>query len=162
MLCISFLMTRVPACTAKVSSSLEALLHLVGQNTTGVFPHTSKKDSQPTTSLFSKQVIPYWTRGSTCCPGVSTPKTRPLADLSTTNHITDGIHPSPPFNPMLKPRHRSSPWSTHITTDGRPTLSTLNTSQTQHHKDGTTCITLMTAWLSNTNHVCTQILKYAA
>jgi hypothetical protein len=26
---------------------------------------------------------------------------------------------------MLKPQYRSSPWSTHISTDGRPTLSTL-------------------------------------
>jgi hypothetical protein len=28
-----------------------------------------------------------------------------------------------------------------------------NTSQTQHYKDGKTCTTLMTAWLSITNQV---------
>jgi hypothetical protein len=31
---------------------------------------------------------------------------------------------------MLKPQHGTSPQSPHITTDGRPTLSTPNTSQT--------------------------------
>jgi hypothetical protein len=40
---------------------------------------------------------------------------------------------------LIKPEHQTSPWSPHITTDGRPTLSTLNTSQTQHHKNGNTC-----------------------
>jgi hypothetical protein len=39
---------------------------------------------------------------------------------------------------LLKAQHQISPWSPHITTDGRPALSTLNTSQTQHHKDGKT------------------------
>jgi hypothetical protein len=48
--------------------------------------HSSEQDTLPTTSLISKQVIPYRTRGSTCCPGVSTPKTRSLLDLSMTNH----------------------------------------------------------------------------
>jgi hypothetical protein len=42
--------------------------------------------------------------------------------------------------------------------DGRPTLNN-NTSQTQHHEDGNTCTTLMTAWLSITNQVWTQILS---
>jgi hypothetical protein len=46
-----------------------------------------------------------------------------------------------------------SSMTNHITTDGRQTLSILNTSQTQHHKDGETCTTLMTAWLSTTNQV---------
>jgi hypothetical protein len=37
--------------------------------------------------------------------------------------------------------------------DGRPTLSTHDTSQTQHHEDGKTCMTLMTTGLSiTTNH----------
>jgi hypothetical protein len=36
--------------------------------------------------------------------------------------------------------------------DGRPTLSTLNTSQTQHHKDGKTCTTLKTAGLRITTN----------
>jgi hypothetical protein len=45
-------------------------------------------------------------------------------------------------------------------TDGRPTLSTLNISQTQHHKDQKTCTTLMTAWLSNTTNHKNPILKH--
>jgi hypothetical protein len=47
--------------------------------------HSFEQDTLPTTSLISKQVVPYRTRGDTCCPGVSTPKTRSLADSSMTN-----------------------------------------------------------------------------
>jgi hypothetical protein len=61
---------------------------------------------------------------------------------------------------MLKPQHRSSPWSPHITMDGRPTLNN-NISQTQYHIDGKTCTILRTTWLSITNQVQTQILKYS-
>jgi hypothetical protein len=38
--------------------------------------------------LISQQVVPYWTRGGTCCPRVSTPKIRSLADSSMTSHIS--------------------------------------------------------------------------
>jgi hypothetical protein len=48
--------------------------------------HSSEQGTLPTISLISKQVIPYRTRGGTYCPGVSTHKTRSLADLSMTNH----------------------------------------------------------------------------
>jgi hypothetical protein len=41
------------------------------------------------------------------------------------NTSPDGFQPSPPFQPMLKPQPRTSPRSTHITADGRPTLSML-------------------------------------
>jgi hypothetical protein len=75
MLCYGFLVTQVPACSAKVSLWLEPLLHLVDQIMFYVFPNTTKQDSQPTASLISKQVVPYQTRDGTCCPGVSTPKT---------------------------------------------------------------------------------------
>jgi hypothetical protein len=51
-------------------------------------PHSTEHDTQPIAYLISKQVIPYCTRGGTCCLGVSTPKIRPLADLSMKNHIT--------------------------------------------------------------------------
>jgi hypothetical protein len=61
---------------------------------------------------------------------------------------------------MLKPQHQTSPRSPHITTDGRPTLSTHNTSQTQHHKDEKTCMTLMTTGLSITTNHKNSILKY--
>jgi hypothetical protein len=50
--------------------------------------HSFEQGTLPITSLISKQVIPYRTRGDTYYPGVSTPKTRSLADLSMTNHIT--------------------------------------------------------------------------
>jgi hypothetical protein len=88
MLCYGFPVTQDPACSAKVSSWLEPLLHLVDQIMFYVLPHTTKQDLQPTTSLISKQAVPYQTCGGTCYPGVPTPKTRPLADLSMTIHDT--------------------------------------------------------------------------
>jgi hypothetical protein len=63
---------------------------------------------------------------------------------------------------LLKPQHQISPWSPHITTDGRPTLSTLNTSQTQHRKDGKTCTTLMSAGRSITSNRKNPIIKYVS
>jgi hypothetical protein len=48
--------------------------------------HSSKQGTLPTASLISKQVVPYRTRGGTCCPGLSTPKTQSLADSSMTIH----------------------------------------------------------------------------
>jgi hypothetical protein len=122
--------------------------------------HSSEQGTLPTTSLISKQAVPYWTRGGTCWPGVSTPKTWSLADSSMTNHKTWRSQPSPPFQTLLKLQHRTSPQSPHITTEGRPALSTLNTNQTQHHKDGKTCIILMIAGLSNTTNHKNTILKY--
>jgi hypothetical protein len=50
--------------------------------------HSSEQGTIPTSSLISKQAVPYQTRGDTYCPGVSTPMTQPLADSSMTNHIT--------------------------------------------------------------------------
>jgi hypothetical protein len=72
--------------------------------------------------LISQQVIPYRTCGGTCCPEVSTPKIRSLADLS--NHMPWRYQPSPPFYPLLKPYLWSSPWSTHVMIDGRPNTIT--------------------------------------
>jgi hypothetical protein len=123
-------------------------------------PHSTEHDTQPIAYLISKQAVPYWTRGGTCCPGVSTPMTQSLADPSMTNTSPNGFQPSPPFQTLLKPQHRISPRSPHITTDGRPTLSTHNISQTQHHKDGKTFTTLKTAGLSITTNHKNPILKY--
>jgi hypothetical protein len=50
--------------------------------------HSSEQGTFPTTSLIIKQVVPYRTRDGTYYPGVSTPMTRSIADLSMTNHIT--------------------------------------------------------------------------
>ncbi len=104
-----------------------------------------------TASLISKQAVPFRTCGSTYCPGVSTPKTRSLADSSITNHITE-------WNPTVStiPTHAQTIVLILTTVishhDGWKTKSlNNNTSQTQHHKDGKTCMTLMTAWLSITN-----------
>ena len=91
MLCYSFPGPRVPTYSAKVFLWLEPLLHLVDQITSCVFPHTIEQDSQPTTSLISKQAVSYRTSGGTCCFGVSTPMTQSLADSSMTNPITWGI-----------------------------------------------------------------------
>jgi hypothetical protein len=106
-----------------------------------VISHPSEQGALPTSSLIIKQVIPYRTRGGTYCPGVPTPKTRSLVDSSMTNHKLWRSQPSPPFQTLLKLQCQISPLSPHVTTDGRPTLSTLNTSQTQHHKDEKTCMT---------------------
>jgi hypothetical protein len=48
--------------------------------------HSSKEGTLPTTSLFSKQAVPYRTRDGICCPQVSTPKTQSLAYSSMTKH----------------------------------------------------------------------------
>jgi hypothetical protein len=100
--------------------------------------HSSKQGTLPTTSLISKQAITYQTHGGTCCPEVSTPKIQSLVYSSKTNHKPWRLQPSPPFQTLLKQRHQTSPRSPHTTTDGRLTLSTLSTSQTQHRKDGKT------------------------
>jgi hypothetical protein len=52
--------------------------------------HSSEQHTQTIEFLISKQATPYRTHGGTCCPGVSAPKIRSLADLSTTCH--DGIN----------------------------------------------------------------------
>jgi hypothetical protein len=154
--CYSFPWPLVPASSAKVFLWLEPLLHLVVQITSYVFPHTVEQDSQPTASLISKQVIPYQTRGGTCCLRVSTPKTQSLADSSKRNLITWRI---PAFSTI--PSHAQTTASILTTVnshhDGWKTKTlNNNTSQTQHRK---TCMTLMIAWLSITNQVRNQIPK---
>jgi hypothetical protein len=126
-LCYSFLVTRVPAYSAKVSSWLKPLLHLVDQITFCVFPHTTEQDSQPTTSLISKQVVPYQTRGGICCPDVSTTKTRSLADSSMTNHNTW-------WNPIVStiPTHAQTTASNLTTVTSHHNGWKTNTLNTQH------------------------------
>jgi hypothetical protein len=127
MLCYGFPVTRVPACSAKVSSWLEPLLHLVDQITFCVFPHTTEQDLKPTASLISKQTVSYRTRGGTCYPRVSTPKTRSLADLSMTIH-----------NTWQNPTISTIPTHTQTTTSNLTTVTShhdgwkTNTLNTQH------------------------------
>jgi hypothetical protein len=118
-----------PACNAEVSYTQWLLLHHVVQavhkgHTDRSHPHSTEHDTQPISYLISKQVVPYRTRGGRCCPGGSTSKIRSLADLSMTSHIT-WRNPTVSSSPtLLKPQHRSSPWSSHISTDGRPNTLT--------------------------------------
>jgi hypothetical protein len=86
-------------------------------------PHSTEHDTRPITYLVSKQVVPYWTHGGTCCPGASTPKIRSLADPSMTSHIT-WQNPTVSTIPTLVNSHL----------DGWETISHKDTSQTQHHK----------------------------
>jgi hypothetical protein len=158
----------VPACSAKVSlTNIPSCTMWFTWFTKYVtkadhkvccHPHSIEHDTQPIAYLISKQAIPYRTHGGTCCPGVSTPTIWSLADLSMTNHITwwnPTIFTIPTF---LKPQHQSSPRSNHISMDRRPSL-TKTQAKLNITKDGKTCTTLMTAWLSITNQVWTQILS---
>jgi hypothetical protein len=121
-------------------------------------PHSIEHDTQPIVFLISKQAIPYRTCGGKCCPGVSTPKIRSIVDSSMINHITWQNPTVSTIPTLLKPQHRSSPRPNHISTDGRPSL-TKTQAKLNIRKDGKTCTTLMTAWLSLTNQVWTQILS---
>jgi hypothetical protein len=124
-------------------------------------PHSTEHDTQPIAYLISRQDVPYRTRGGTYCSRVSTHKIRSLTDSSMTNHIT-WRNPTISTIPTLpKSQHRPSPRSNHISTDGRPPL-TKTQAKLNITKDRKTCMTLMTAWLSITNQVWTQILKHEA
>jgi hypothetical protein len=95
--------------------------------------HSSEQGTLPTASLISKQVIPYWTHGGTCCPGVSTPMTRSLADSSMTNHITWRILTVSTI-PNLTQTTTSNLTMVKSHLDGWETKhSHKDTSQTQHH-----------------------------
>jgi hypothetical protein len=168
MLCYGFLKQIVPACSAMVFHiNVPSCITWFRQFTKYVtktdhkvwcHPHSTEHDTQPISYLISKQALPYWTCGGSYCPGVSTPKIRSLADLSITNHLT-WWNPTISTIPTLsKPHHRSSPRSNHISMDGRPSL-TKTQAKLNIIKDGKTCMTLMTTWLSITNQLWTQILS---
>jgi hypothetical protein len=115
-------------------------------------PHSTEHDTQPLAYLISKQAVPYRTCGGTCCPGVSTPKIRSLVDLSMTRHNTWRNPTISTILTLLKPQHRSSPRSNHISMDGIPSLIKTQ-DKLNITKDGKTHTTLMTTWLSITNQV---------
>jgi hypothetical protein len=114
--------------------------------------HSTKHDTQPIAYLISKQAVTYRTRGDTYYPGWSTPKIRSLADSSMASYISWRNPIVSTIPTMLKPHHRSSPWSNHISTDERPSL-TKTQAKLNITNDGKTCMILMTAWLSITNQV---------
>jgi hypothetical protein len=124
-------------------------------------PHSTEHDTQPIAYLISKQAIPCQTHGGTCYPGGSTPKIQSSSDSSMTSHITWQNPTVSTIRSLLKPHHRSSPRSNHISTDGRPSL-TKSQAKLNITKDGKTCKTLMTAWLGITNQAWTKILEYEA
>jgi hypothetical protein len=152
-----FFEQTVPACSAKVShTNIPSCTMWFRQFTKYVtktghkvrcHPHSTEYDTQPIVFLISKQVIPYRTRGDTCCPRVSTPKIRSLADSRMTNHISWQNPTVSTISTLLKPQHRSSPRSNHISMDGRPSLTKTQT-KLNITNDEKTCTTLMTAWLS--------------
>jgi hypothetical protein len=94
-----FIMGRMPG-LAKVVRGTIAMLRFPGVvrgTTTPLAPcqprqvttpisYSSEQGTLPTTTIISNQVVPYQSCGGTYCPGVSTPKTRSLADSSMTNH----------------------------------------------------------------------------
>jgi hypothetical protein len=148
-----------PFCTMWFRKITQNVTHM--GHTDRSHPHSTEHITQPIAYLISKQANPYQTRSGTYCPGVSTPKIRSLADSSMTNHITWRNPIVSTIPTLLNSQHRSSPWSNHTSTDGRPPL-TETQAKLSITMDGKTCTTLMAAWLSITNQVCTQVLKYEA
>jgi hypothetical protein len=152
----------VPTCSAKVSrTNIPSCTIWFGQfikyvtkydHKVWCHPHSNEHDTHPIAYLISKEAVPYQTRGDTCYPRVSTPKIRSLVDSKMTNHTTWQIPAIPTIPTLLKPQHRSSPRLNHISTDGRPPL-TIAQAKLNITKDGRTCMTLMTTWLSITNQV---------
>jgi hypothetical protein len=151
--------TNVPSCTMWFRQFRKYVIKT--DHNVCCHPHSINHDTQPIAYLISKQAIPYRTCGGTCCPGVSTPKIQSLVDSSMTNHIIWRNPTVSTIPTLLKPQHRPSPQSNHISMDGRPSL-TKTQAKLNITKDGKTCTTLMTARLSITNQVWTQILKYEA
>jgi hypothetical protein len=95
--------------------------------------NSSEQGTVPTSSLISKQAVPYRTHGDTYCPGVSTPMTRSIADSSMTNHITWQI-PSVSTIPNLAQTTVSNLTIVKSHLDGWETKhSDKDTCQTQHH-----------------------------
>jgi hypothetical protein len=152
----------VPACSAKVSRTKVPCCTLwFKQFTKYVTKYDHKVWCHPHSIEHDTQPIAYWTCGGTCCPGMCPPKIWSLADSSMTNHITWQNPIVSTIPTLLKPHHRSSPWSNHISMDGIPSL-TKTQAKLNNTKDGKTCMTLMTTWLTITNQIWTQVLKYEA
>jgi hypothetical protein len=86
----------VPACSAKISRTNVPSCTMWFRRLTKYderyvtkyddILHSTEQDTQPIVFLISRQAVPYWTHGGTCCPSMSTPKIRSLADSSTTCH----------------------------------------------------------------------------
>jgi hypothetical protein len=99
-------------------------------------PHSMEHDTQPIAYLISRQSVPYQTRGDTCCSGVSTPMTQFLADSSMTNYITWRISIVSTISNLAQ-----TTISNLTTVTSHHDRCKTNTLNTQHHKDGKTCMT---------------------
>jgi hypothetical protein len=97
------------------------------------YPHSTEHDTQTIAYLISKQVVPYRTRGGTCCPGGSAPEIRFLADSSMTSHVT-WWNPNRLHHSNLAQTTASILTMVNSHLDGWETISHKDTSQTQHHK----------------------------
>jgi hypothetical protein len=145
---LQFSEQTVPACSAKVShTNVPSCTMFLKQFTktdhrVWCHPHSTEHVTQPMIFLISKQAVPNWMRGDTCCPGVSTLKIWSLADSSMINQITRWNPTVSTIPTLLKPQHRSSPRSNNISTNGRPCL-TKTQAKLSITKDGKTCTTLM-------------------
>jgi hypothetical protein len=144
--------TNGPPCGAKFSrTNIPSCTNLFRQFTKYVIktdhkvwchPPSTEHDSQPIAYLISQQAVPYRAFGGTYCSEVSTPKIRSLAYSSMTNHTTWWNPTLSTIPTLLKPQHRSSLWSNHISTDGRPSLRKTQ-AKLNITKDGKTCMTPM-------------------
>jgi hypothetical protein len=110
----------VPACSAKVShTNVPSCTMWFRQVTNYATKYdaipTQPSMTQPIAYLISKEVVPYRTRGSTCCHEVSTPKIR-YTILSIAQTIA------------------SIPTKVNSHLDEWKTISHKGTSQTQQHK----------------------------
>jgi hypothetical protein len=103
--------------------------------------------------LISQQAVPYRTCGITCCPRVSTPMVRSLADSSMTIHITWW---NPTVSTITTHAQTTTSFLTMVTSHHewwKTKHSHKHTRQTQHLIRWKTCTTLMTTGLSKSiNH----------
>jgi hypothetical protein len=120
---LQFPAQSVPACNAEVSHTQWPLLHHVVQavHKEGHTERSHRQEPSPLNRAWhtahSRSIPDTWWH---MLSWGSTPKIRSLADLSMTSHIT-WRNPTVSTSPtLLKPQHRSSPWSSHILSDGRP------------------------------------------
>jgi hypothetical protein len=128
-----------PSCSAEVSHTKWPLLYHVVQafhkecHKDRSHPLSTEHDTQPIAYLISKQIVPYRTRGGTCCPGGSTPEIRSLADSSMTSHVT-WQNPNRLHHSNLAQTTASILTRVNSHLDEWETISHKDTSQTQHPK----------------------------
>jgi hypothetical protein len=107
MLCYGY-PTRAPlACSAKVSPATTPLKPCGSQTKYRVIPYSTEQNTQPIVFLISKQLIPYRTCGSTCCPGCLLLRFGPKQIWATTSpDWLNHLHwTNPCLNRNIEPHH---------------------------------------------------------